>query len=88
MDEVIIFSYKNLDDWNNRGVNKNIYKINWIKIIRYAIMAIFGRNIAWFYYSDDAMFHGNIRLRYFKYWLLMGILSEILYQNFLIKILP
>ena len=51
-------------------------------------MLICGTNIAWYYYSSDALFHGNIRLNYWKHWLLLGILSEILYNNFLLIVIP
>lgn len=51
-------------------------------------MLIYGTNIAWYYWSADALFHGNIRLNYWKYWLLLGLGAEIFYNNVLLVFLP
>ncbi|ETV99827.1 hypothetical protein H310_07869 [Aphanomyces invadans] len=42
----------------------------------YALMLLFGRNIAWTYTTNDAYCHGNIRLGFWKQWLALGIVLE------------
>lgn len=54
----------------------------------YCIMLVYGINIAWYYWSSDSLFHGNIRLKFWKNWILLGILAEIAYKNFLLIYLP
>ena len=44
----------------------------------YALIFIFGRNLAWHYDSSDALFHGNIRLKYFPAWHALGAVVELL----------
>ncbi|ETV75300.1 hypothetical protein H257_10483 [Aphanomyces astaci] len=42
----------------------------------YTLMLLFGRNIAWTYTTSDAYCHGNIRLGFWKLWLVLGLVLE------------
>ena len=44
----------------------------------YVLIFMFGKNIAWTYSGKDAFFNGNIKLGYFKLWLILGVFYEIL----------
>ncbi|OQS00838.1 hypothetical protein ACHHYP_02233 [Achlya hypogyna] len=44
----------------------------------YALMLIFGRNIAWTYPTKDAYFHENIRLGFAPLWFLLGLALEVI----------
>ena len=49
---------------------------------------IFGTNVAWNYTTPDALFHGNIRLNYWKHWLILGVLCELLHNYILSTVFP
>eukprot|EP00301_Raphidiophrys_heterophryoidea_P003135 c11427_g1_i1.p1 GENE.c11427_g1_i1~~c11427_g1_i1.p1 ORF type:complete len:218 (+),score=59.13 c11427_g1_i1:115-768(+) len=40
--------------------------------VGYSLMFLFGRNVAWYYHGPATAFHGNIKLKYFGQWLLLG----------------
>ncbi len=42
----------------------------------YSFVFLFGRNMAWIYDTDDALFHGNIRLFYAPVWIGLGLAVE------------
>ncbi|KAJ3112579.1 hypothetical protein HDU96_004394 [Phlyctochytrium bullatum] len=42
----------------------------------YILIFLYGYNPAWHYYGDDALFHGNVKLSYWKYWLPLGVVAE------------
>ncbi|OQR80955.1 hypothetical protein THRCLA_11905 [Thraustotheca clavata] len=44
----------------------------------YALILIFGKNIAWTYNTPDAYFHNNIRTGFAGLWLLLGFALEII----------
>ena len=46
----------------------------------YSLMFLAGRNLAWFYDTPDARFHGNIRLYYVFVWWPFGFLVETLWE--------
>jgi hypothetical protein len=52
----------------------------------YSLMFLCGRNIAWFYHTSDARFHGNIRLYYAFVWWPFGALVEALWDPVLMVI--
>ena len=47
----------------------------------YALIYLYGYNPAWEYRGDDALFHGTIKLSYWRYWLPMGLVLEYLLWN-------
>ena len=47
----------------------------------YSLMFLAGRNLAWFYDTSDAMFHGNIRLYYAFVWWPFGFVVESLWDT-------
>ena len=49
----------------------------------YSLRFIFGRNVAWFYDTKDAFFHGNIRLAYALPWMCLGAIVEVVFPWFL-----
>ncbi len=42
----------------------------------YSFLWLFGRNMAWIYETEDALFHGNIRLFYAPVWIALGLAVE------------
>ena len=52
----------------------------------YAMIMIFGKNIAWFYGGWDAWFHGNIKLTYFVPWCFLGLVIEFAYVPILLRL--
>ena len=53
------------------------FNIWWLEIIEgYTLMFLFGKNVAWEYRGSDAFCHGNIKLRYFLPWLVLGAIVE------------
>lgn len=47
----------------------------------YFLIFLYGRNVAWTYEGSDAFFHGNIKLSYWKYWMLLSSCLEVIYPT-------
>lgn len=45
----------------------------------YFLIAVYGSNVAWVYETNDALFHGNIRIGFWKYWLALGAVAVHVY---------
>ena len=47
----------------------------------YFLIFLYGRNVAWTYEGSDAFFSGNVKLSYWKYWLMLSGCLEIGYPT-------
>ena len=50
-------------------------------ITGYFIMFLFGRNVAWEYVGPDAFCHGNIRLFFYPFWVMLGVIVEAIFAK-------
>lgn len=44
----------------------------------YSFIYLYGYNPAWMYFGSDALFHGNVKLGYWVFWLPMGVFMQYL----------
>ena len=49
----------------------------------YIFIALYGKNLAWFYGTPDALCHGNIRIGYATLWILLGLTMELSLPHFI-----
>lgn len=82
---MLLFWYRSLLPNNILRVVLFPLNVWWLEIVEgYIIMFFFGRNVAWEYRGQDALFHGNIKMQYAILWTGLGLLVELLWDPFLL----